>query len=167
VCSHGQVFDLPPAVEGSGSDGRSAELNQHSLRWRVRSRLVIALLLANAAGCADTLSHRDIRPPCEFPAPLEGKFDSRAPGFLIEIRPAADVVDVAHDLAIRYGFHISTVGAPSPFFVAGPMTPQTVGRAAMRLGLEIDQPRRIPGACWPVACRSKQPPGAALDRFPN
>jgi len=66
--------------------------------------MVVALVLSGASGCAETLSHRDIKPPFESPAPVEGRFDSRAPGFLIQLRPAADAVSVAHDLGIRYGF---------------------------------------------------------------
>jgi hypothetical protein len=118
------------AVRPHSAMSKCADLNQHLSRWGAISQTVIALVLSSATGCTDTLSHRDIKPPCESPAPLEGRFDSRAPGFIIELQPAADVVSVAHDLAIKYGFHVRTVGAPGTIFSAGPMTSQTV--AALR-----------------------------------
>jgi hypothetical protein len=68
---------------------------------------------------------------CEAPALLEGKVESRAPGFLIQLWPAADVASVASDLAIRYGFQLRPVfSVGSTIVTAGPMTPQAV--AALR-----------------------------------
>jgi hypothetical protein len=96
-----------------------------------RAAGVALVLLAVVSGCATTSSHRDIRPSCRAPAPLEGRFDPRAPNFVVELQPAADVSSVATDLAFRYaGFHPRSVFTGSTVLVAGEMTPQTV--AALR-----------------------------------
>jgi hypothetical protein len=62
---------------------------------------------------------------------LQGKFDSRAPSFLIRLRPVADVTSVARDLAIRYGVALRPVfSAGSTIITVGSMRPETV--AALR-----------------------------------
>ena len=86
-----------------------------------------ALTLSNISGCADTLSYRDIRPSCKAPATLQGQFDSRAPGFVIELRPTADAASVANDLALRYAFPLRPLyPADSLIVTTSSMTPQTV-----------------------------------------
>jgi len=110
---------------------RRVDLNQHRFRWSAVLWTVGALILSGTSGCAATSSYRDIRPPCEAPALLQGKFDSRAPSFLIRLRPVADVTSVARDLAIRYGVALRPVfSAGSTIITVGSMTPETV--AALR-----------------------------------
>jgi len=106
------------------------EVNKHLNRRNPVFLMVVALVFSGATGCVEMLSHRDIKPPCESPAPIEGRFDSRAPGFLIHLQPAADAKSIAHDLASRYGFQLGTVVSGGTVITAGPMTPQTV--AALR-----------------------------------
>jgi hypothetical protein len=99
-------------------------------------RTVVAVVLIGPTGCAETMTHRDARPICEPQAPIEGKFDSRAPGFLIRLRPAADMVSVAHELAARYGFQLGIVDSVNTVITAGPMSPPAV--AALRCDSAVE-----------------------------
>jgi hypothetical protein len=98
-----------------------------------RGAAIAVLVLAGVSGCATSSAYRDIRPSCQAPAPLVGKFDPRAPDFSVELRPGVDVTSVVDDLAKRYeGFHPRNA-CPCGTSVAvatGEMTPETV--AALR-----------------------------------
>jgi hypothetical protein len=105
--------------------------HQHALRASAVVWLLGALTLFGISGCADSRSHRDISPLCTAPAKLEGHFDARAPGLVIELRPTAEAASVASDLAIRYGFPLRPLYSGDSLIVTtGSMTPQTV--AALR-----------------------------------
>ena len=105
--------------------------HQPALRLSAVVGLLGALTLFGLSGCADTQSYRDIRPVCKAPAKLQGHFDARAPGFVIELEPTVEAASVASDLAIRYGFPLRSLYPGDILIVTtGPMTPQTV--AALR-----------------------------------
>jgi len=80
-------------------------------------------------GCADTSSHRDIRPSCTAPAALCGSFDPEAPGLFIYLRPTIDVESVTNDLVARYGVQPRPLFAATSLIIAvAPMTPEALAR---------------------------------------
>jgi hypothetical protein len=105
--------------------------NQRALRCSASVGSLATLMLLSVSGCAETGPYRDMRPSCKAPARLQGHFDSRAPGFVIELRPTADASSVADDLATRYGFPVRPLyPADSLIITTGSMTPRAV--AALR-----------------------------------
>lgn len=78
----------------------------------LRRTLCLALLLA--AGCDDLLpSGVDrIATRCLHPAPLDGRFDPRAPGYVVMYRDGTDAAAETWRLALRHRFrpgHVYTV----------------------------------------------------------
>jgi|GEM_PF-2317518 len=70
-----------------------------------------------------------IEPSCADPAPLEGTYDSRAPGYIVSLEQGTDAQATADELAARYGFEVQRVFQSLPGFSAE-LTPEVV--AAIR-----------------------------------
>jgi len=70
-----------------------------------------------------------IEPSCSDPAPLEGTYDPRAPGYIVSFVQGTDARASAEELAAKYGFEVSRVFQSLPGFNAE-LTPETV--AAIR-----------------------------------
>ena len=91
--------------------------------------MAVAATFVVLSGCAHATSGRDLKPPCASPAQIEGKFDSRAPGFFIRLKPTADRLSVARELAARYGFELRTVlSTADPVIISGPMSAEKVAQ---------------------------------------
>ena len=88
------------------------------------SSLSVAALIA-----CQTPSAVVLNPPCSVPAPLLGKFDRRAPGYIIMLRKGFFASDEGSRLALKHGFTPSFVGTRSRIF-SGNFEPTTI--AALR-----------------------------------
>lgn len=68
-----------------------------------------------------------IEPACAEPAPLEGTYDPRAPGYIVSFEQGTDARATADRLAERYGFEVQRVFQSLPGFSAE-LTPETVAQ---------------------------------------
>jgi len=84
---------------------------------------------APAASAPATDPATVIEPSCGDPAPLEGTYDPRAPGYIVSLEQGTDAQATADDLAARYGFEVQRVFQSLPGFSAE-LTPEVV--AAIR-----------------------------------
>lgn len=70
-----------------------------------------------------------IEPSCSDPAPLEGTYDPRAPGYIVSFEQGTDAQATADELAAKHGFEVQRVFQSLPGFSAE-LTPEIV--AAIR-----------------------------------
>jgi hypothetical protein len=67
----------------------------------------IGLLAITIAGCREVSAPNSDR--CAQPAPLLGRYDPAAPGFIVQYRDGVDAVGETSRLASKYGFTSSYV----------------------------------------------------------
>lgn len=94
--------------------------------------MLAAVLCASCAGAP-----RVVEPECEQPAPLEGSWDRRAPGYLIDLDRRIKTPPLAAAmLADEYGFTIDFQYSNGTIFVEE-LPPETV--AALRCASDVDR----------------------------
>jgi hypothetical protein len=70
-----------------------------------RSLLVVSMVAIS--GC---VANPVLAPSCPEPAPLDGKYDHRAPGYIIQFRDdVRDVSPLVHNLALKYSFNPTAI----------------------------------------------------------
>ena len=88
--------------------------------------LVPGMLLATAACGGNLLPEPEpttlVTPTCESPAPLLGKPDARAPGYIVVFKDGTDVDRAVAELAGRYGFRTRYVYRGGPLGFAAELT---------------------------------------------
>jgi hypothetical protein len=96
-------------------------------------RTVAAFVLVALISHAGAASQSDVEPQFASPAPIEGKYDSRAPGYIIRLDPkTTDVAALAQALSDKYGFYIESVIYMLPMMIVGDLDSSIV--AALRSG---------------------------------
>lgn len=73
------------------------------MRWP-RLALLIPVLALSACHAESLLLSDSGVPPCAAPAPLEGRKDPRAPGYIVVYRSGTPVRTTTFRLAAQYGF---------------------------------------------------------------
>lgn len=74
----------------------------------MRGLMVFSLLAATPMLFGATNDSEAVKPSCENPAPLEGKYDSAAPGYIVMFKKVPDPTAETVRLASLYGFKIDT-----------------------------------------------------------
>jgi hypothetical protein len=90
----------------------------------LRARVLPALLVAVLTTIGASRGGRQLRiaflgQVCFHPAPLHGKFDPRAPGYIVIFRRGMDAKDETERLEADYGFSATWVWTITPGFSAG------------------------------------------------
>lgn len=110
----------------------SASEREPPLPGRLAPLMLAAVLCASCAGAP-----RVVEPECEQPAPLEGSWDRRAPGYLIDLDRRIKTPPLAAAmLADEYGFTIDFQYSNGTIFVEE-LPPETV--AALRCASDVDR----------------------------
>jgi hypothetical protein len=91
-------------------------------RWMTRGS--ISLLALTAVGCREVSAPNSDR--CAQPAPLLGRYDPAAPGFIVQYRDGIDAVSETSRLASRYDFTPTYVYTAALHGFAAPLTPDVV-----------------------------------------
>lgn len=107
-----------------------------------------SLLLASLAAISGCAADPVLAPSCPEPAPLDGKYYHRAPGYIIRFRDdIQDVSPLVHKLALKYSFKPTAVyEAAIKGFAVRQLTPEAL--AALRcepviLGISFDEPTTV------------------------
>jgi|GEM_PF-996575 len=110
----------------------NASAIESALRGRLAPLMLAAALCASCAGAP-----RVLEPECDEPAPLQGSWDRRTPGYLIDLDPRIKTPPLAAAmLADRYGFVINTQYSSGTIFVEE-LPPETL--AALRCASEVER----------------------------
>jgi len=128
----------PDGVAGAVDSAAIGEVRSDSLalRFRFASAGRYSMRLANRSGrTSDTWSFTVSAAPvavqpvsgrCASPAPLQGYFDSRAPGYIVVLNAGTDVDGALASLQARYGFTPVHVYRSALLGFSARLTPDTV-----------------------------------------
>lgn len=107
------------------------------MRWRALLAIVLGLPGCARGGTPVDAEPRVVKPACPSPAPLNGRFDARAPdAYIVTYRAGTDAAAVTEGLQRKYGFTARHVYTAALLGFAATLTPEAL--AGIRCEPEVE-----------------------------